>query len=93
MASIHYLAMGHRAFPKERVEVFAGGKVLRCENFRRTTGWGVTGGLRTWSQNKGHRDGITEFLNSIRSGQPQPIPADEMIEVSRVAIQLAEHHR
>ena len=41
IGTIHYLANGHKSFPKERIEVFAGGRVLRLDNFRslRGVGW------------------------------------------------------
>ena len=38
-ATIHYLANGSKDFPKERIEVFVGGKVLCCDNFRVLIHW------------------------------------------------------
>ena len=35
IGTIHYLARGSKAFPKERLEVFAAGGVLQLDNFRR----------------------------------------------------------
>lgn len=35
--------------------------------------------------------GVAAFLDAIRKGEPDPIPYDEIIEVSRVAIELAGH--
>ena len=40
---IHYLANGHKGFPKERLEVFCGDKILQLDNFRRLNGWGWKG--------------------------------------------------
>ena len=40
MAVVAYLANGHRGFPKERVEVFSGGRVLQLDNFRVLRGFG-----------------------------------------------------
>ncbi len=39
--TIHYLANGAASFPKERIEVFAAGRVLQLDNFRklRACGW------------------------------------------------------
>jgi predicted dehydrogenase/threonine dehydrogenase-like Zn-dependent dehydrogenase len=92
MASIEYYANGHRAFPKERVEVFASGRILQLENFRvlRGFGWPKFRGFRTWRQDKGHAACVQAFLRAVASGEPSPIPAEEIFEVSRVAIDVAE---
>ena len=37
---IHYLANGHKSFPKERLEIFCNGKILQLDNFRKLTGYG-----------------------------------------------------
>ena len=95
IASIQYYANGHRSFPKERVEVFASGRILRLENFRVLRGFGCPGfrSFRTWRQDKGHAACVQAFLRAVESGGPSPIPADEIFEVSRVAIDLAEGFR
>jgi predicted dehydrogenase/threonine dehydrogenase-like Zn-dependent dehydrogenase len=92
IASIQYYANGHRSFPKERVEVFASGRILQLENFRVLRGFGWPGfrGFRTWRQDKGHAACVQAFLRAVGSGGPSPIPADEIFEVSRVAIDVAE---
>src|SRR5207237_242989 len=43
IASIQYYANGHRSFPKERIEVFASGWILRLENFRVLRAFGCSG--------------------------------------------------
>jgi predicted dehydrogenase/threonine dehydrogenase-like Zn-dependent dehydrogenase len=92
IASIQYYANGHRSFPKERIEVFASGRILQLENFRLLRGFGFPEfrRFRTWRQDKGHGACVTAFLSAVRSGGPSPIPADEIFEVSRVAIDVVE---
>jgi predicted dehydrogenase len=92
IASIQYYANGHRSFPKERVEVFAAGRILQLENFRILRGFGWPGfrGFRTWRQDKGHAACVQAFLKAVGSGEPSPIPANELFEVSRVSIEIAE---
>jgi predicted dehydrogenase len=92
IASIQYYANGHRSFPKERIEVFASGRILQLENFRVLRGFGFRGfsSFRTWRQDKGHASCVQAFLSAVRSGSPSPIPAEEIFEVSRVAIEVAE---
>lgn len=89
MATVHYLANGSKDFPKERIEVFSGGKVLACDNFRKTVEIGGKGKLKTSSQDKGHAAELAAFVSSIRFGGKWPIPADELLEVSRVTIDVA----
>jgi len=90
IATVHYLANGSKDFPKERIEVFSGGKVMTCDNFRKSVEIGGKGKLKTRSQDKGHSAELAEFISSIRLGDKWPIPADELLEVSRVTIDLAE---
>ena len=92
IASIEYYGNGHRSFPKERVEVFASGMVLHLDNFRTLRAFGCSKlkVFRTWRQDKGHANCVQAFVNAIVSGQPSPIPAQEIFEVSRVSIDVAE---
>lgn len=88
--TIHYLTDGHRGFPKERLEVFCAGRVLALDNFRKLRGWGWRGLRKTrlWRQDKGQEACVRAFLQALRQGQPAPIPLDEILEVSRVSIEL-----
>ena len=92
VGTIHYLANGHRAFPKERVEVFCAGRVLQLDNFRRLRGYGWPGfrSLNLWRQDKGQRALVQRFINSIRNGGVESIPFAELIEVSRIVVALGE---
>jgi len=91
IGTVHYLANGSRSFPKERLEIFAGGRILQLDNFRRMTGFGWPGfrSARLWRQDKGQRACVAAFLQALRGGGPAPIAFSELCEVSRVAIELA----
>ena len=89
-ASVHYLANGNKSFPKERIEVFAGGQVLQCDNFRVSRQHGGKGRVKTRSQDKGHRDELVAFVEAIRRGGKWPIATEELFEVSATTIDLAE---
>jgi len=88
---VHYFANGGKAFPKERLELFAAGRVLQLDNFRKLTGFGWPGfkSMNLWRQDKGQKACAAAFVNAIRQGGPAPIPAAEIFEVSRVTIELA----
>jgi len=92
VGSIQYFANGHRSFPKERIEVFISGRILQLDNFRVLRGYGCPGfrTFRTWRQDKGHLACVEAFLNAVRSGGASPILPQEIFEVSRVAIEVAE---
>lgn len=86
--TILYLANGASNFPKERIEVFADGKVLQLDNFRKLKGYGWKGfkKLNLWSQDKGQQACTEAFINAVRDGKPC-IPAEEIFEVARVTIE------
>jgi predicted dehydrogenase/threonine dehydrogenase-like Zn-dependent dehydrogenase len=90
VGAIHYLANGDKGFPKERLEVFCAGRVLQLDNFRKLRGWGWKGfsKMNLWRQDKGQAACAQGFVDAVRSGVPSPIPLDEVLEVSRVSIDL-----
>ena len=92
MAQIIYLANGHRAFPKERVEVFAAGRVLQLDNFRILRGFGWSGfrTMRLWRQDKGINACAAAFVDAIAGGRPSPIPAAEAFEVAQATLEAAD---
>lgn len=90
--TIFYLANGASSFPKERVEVFTAGRVLQLDNFRKLKafGWPGFNKMNLWRQDKGQDACAAAFVESIRDGKETPIPADEIFEVARVTIEVAE---
>ena len=91
IATVNYFANGSKKYPKERVEVFSGGRVLVNENFRtlRAYGWPGVRTMRLRSQDKGHDAGMAAFLSAVRAGGPAPIPLEEIFEVSDVSLRAA----
>jgi predicted dehydrogenase/threonine dehydrogenase-like Zn-dependent dehydrogenase len=89
--TVHYLANGHKAFPKERIEVFVAGRVLQLDNFRTLTGWGWPGfrRMRLLGQDKGNEACAAAFVRAVETGGAAPIPLDELLEVSRVSVRIA----
>jgi predicted dehydrogenase/threonine dehydrogenase-like Zn-dependent dehydrogenase len=92
IGTVHYLANGNKAFPKERLEVFAGGRILQLENFRKLTGNGWKGftNMNLWRQDKGQKACAAAFVQSVRERGPNPIPFDELIEVAHATIDLTK---
>jgi len=93
--TIHYYANGAASFPKERIEVFADGKTLQLDNFRKLKGFGWKGftKMNLWQQDKGQKACAKAFLDAISQGEPAPISVEEIFEVAKVSIEVAEQLR
>ena len=89
--SIHYLANGSKRFPKERIEVFCGGSIIQLDNFRKMKGYSWPGfkKMKLRWQDKGHEAEVNAFVEAVKNGNPSPIPFEELIEISRTTIKIA----
>ena len=92
MGTLHYLANGSKAFPKERLEVFAAGRVLQLDNFRRLVGYGWPGfaKMNLWRQDKGQAACAQAFIDAVRQGRASPIPLEQLIEVGRITLEIED---
>lgn len=95
IGTTHYFANGSKAFPKERLEAFAGGRILQLDNFRRLVGFGWPNfrAVNLWKQDKGQKACVKAFVSAIQNGGPAPIPFTEALEVSRAAVEIAQASR
>ena len=92
IGTVHYFANGPKSFPKERLEVFAQGRVIQLDNFRRMTGfdWPKFSKMNLWSQDKGQKACAAAFVDAVASGGASPIPFEELIEVAEATIAAAD---
>lgn len=100
VGAVHYFANGSKSYPKETLEVFGDGRVIRMENFRITTGYGFKGfrSFRTWRQDKGHRAEIAAFIAAVKNRGTEPlspggsslIPFDQIVNVTRASFAAVE---
>jgi len=93
--TIHYFANGSSEFPKERIEVFCENAVLQMDNYRVLSGYGWSGfnKMKLLKQDKGQNACVKAFINSISKGTEPPISYDEIMESSRVSIEVANSLR
>jgi predicted dehydrogenase/threonine dehydrogenase-like Zn-dependent dehydrogenase len=89
IGTIHYFANGHKGVAKERLEIFCEGKIACLDNFRSVEGHGWTIKSPSGRQDKGHQNEVHAFITAVEQGGNWPIPLDELLEVSRVTLELA----
>ena len=87
VGTVNYFANGAKSYPKEMLEVFSDGRVLRLDNFRKTTGFGFKGfkKFKTKRQDKGHAAEIAGFIERVNNGGEQMIPYDQIENVTLVS--------
>jgi predicted dehydrogenase/threonine dehydrogenase-like Zn-dependent dehydrogenase len=88
IGTVLYLANGDKTFPKERIEVFCGGKVAVLDDFRslETVSHGRRQVIRSrLRQNKGHQAEWEVFSKAVIAGGPPPIPYDQLFGVAETS--------
>ncbi|HET9911119.1 MAG TPA: bi-domain-containing oxidoreductase [Anaerolineales bacterium] len=91
---VDYLANGDKAFPKERVEVFCGGRIAVLDDF--VSLQTVKDGKRKeerGAQNKGWTDEWKVFARAIREGSAPLIPYEQLIGVTKATFAAVESIR
>lgn len=88
LAVINYFSNGHKSYPKEKIEVYTGGKILFLNNFKKLIGYGFKGfkKMSLFNQDKGHNNCMLEFINNIKKGEQAPIPLNELLEVTEATL-------
>jgi predicted dehydrogenase len=91
---VDYLANGDKSFPKERVEVFCGGKIAVLDDFR-TLELVHDGKRKTikQAQDKGWMDEWVAFAKAIREGSEPPIPYEQLLGVTKATFVVIESLR
>jgi len=91
-AAIAYLAEGDKALPKERIEIFGGGKSFVIEDFRSATAY-QNGKARTTKlrdQDKGQRDEMRAMCAMVLEGKPAPISLEDLVTTTRATFRIKE---
>lgn len=87
---VNYFSNGNKAYSKERIEIYAQGKNMIIDNFRRAKYYGYKSAGMKKNQDKGHFEQFSRFLTHLKSDRPAIIPFEEIINTSRVAIAAVE---
>jgi len=94
--TIAYLAEGDRALPKERIEVFGGGKTFVIDDFR--TAALYAGGRerrqpKLRAQDKGQAEEVRAVCAMVREGTPAPIALDDLAATTRATFRIRDSLR
>ena len=91
-ASIAYLAEGDKALPKERIEIFGGGKSFVIDDFRSATAYenGREKATKLREQDKGQRDEIRTVMSVVLEGKPAPIALEDLKTTTRATFRIRE---
>jgi predicted dehydrogenase/threonine dehydrogenase-like Zn-dependent dehydrogenase len=91
VCTLTYTALGSRDHPKERLEVFAEGRVLSLDDYKSVS---VTGGgtseRRKAGGGKGHVEELRAVAACLREGGAWPITLAEQLEAMRTAFAVEE---
>jgi len=94
-ASIAYLSEGDKALPKERIEIFGGGKSFVIDDFRSATAYenGREKTIRLREQDKGQREEIRTVMSVVLDGTAAPIALEDLKTTTRATFRIRESLR
>lgn len=93
VATINYQANGNKSLPKEYIEVFSNGTVAILDDFRRLTIFGNRKMVVKGKQDKGHKEELIQFIDSVKNGDPSPIPFEEIYQSTFTTFKVLESIR
>ncbi|MBV9523005.1 MAG: bi-domain-containing oxidoreductase [Alphaproteobacteria bacterium] len=91
VAELIYTALGPKeGLAKERIEVFCDGEAYILDDYKNLTRASTGEVLWQGSTDKGHFEELSRFGQAIATGGASPIPLDEIIETSAVALHVED---
>jgi len=91
LATIAYTGLGDPAYPKENIELYAAGTVIRIDDFRTLTRVVDGREIRTTAeQDKGHRAEMEALIKAVSAGGPAPVDENELISSSLATLAALE---
>jgi predicted dehydrogenase len=89
ICTLVYTALGAKEHPKERMEVYADGRVLTLDDYRSL----IWSGRKTplWSSrtvDKGHRQELEALADCLLRGAPWPISLEEQVRATRISFDV-----
>jgi hypothetical protein len=93
VCTLTYTALGHRDHPKERLDVFADGRVVSLDDYKSLTVDGGGDGWRSSTVQKGHLEELEALARALRAGGAWPIPLEQQLQAMRISFQIERRLR
>lgn len=95
IGTVAYFANGDKSLPKERVEVFASGVSAVIDDFKSLAihSKGRRTEKRLFSQDKGQKEQVRRFIETVRRKENEPIPFEETYSVTLATFKALESIR
>lgn len=89
LATLTYTALGTPSRAKELLEVYVDGRIFELDDYHelRVHGSNVPG-VKTRRADKGHREELVAFAQSIADGGDWPIPLWQQVQATRIAFEV-----
>ncbi len=88
--SIVYVATGDKALPKERLEIYGGGKVGVINDFRSGEWYSNNKMIKLKMEGKGHKQEVHAFLNAITEGHASPISFESIYATTKATLKILD---
>ncbi|MFN0109926.1 MAG: bi-domain-containing oxidoreductase [Blastocatellia bacterium] len=95
VGNINYFSTGDRGLPKERMEVFGGGRSAVLDDFRQLEMWrdGKRKTSKRMSQDKGFDQELAAFVGAVRSGEAMPIDWRSQVMTTLATLRIEDSLR
>jgi predicted dehydrogenase len=94
IGTVNYFGNGHKSYPKESMEVYSEGRILRLNNFRELRGWGFSGFKKMKTRlDKGHQAQFQAFIDRVAEGGERLIPLAQLVNVTEASFEAVEKAR
>jgi predicted dehydrogenase len=88
---VNYFSNGHKAYAKERIEVYSLGRVLILDNFRKLEGYGFKGfSSMSGKQDKGHKNQFEAYTGFLQKGGEPIIPFTQIVNTTKATFAAVE---
>jgi predicted dehydrogenase/threonine dehydrogenase-like Zn-dependent dehydrogenase len=95
VGNLLYLTQGGSKVPKERLEVFGGGRTVQLHNFESMTTFegNKKKSIRTRGVNKGQKEEMDAFVSAVKKGEAMPISVDSLFDTTLLTLAATESMR
>jgi predicted dehydrogenase/threonine dehydrogenase-like Zn-dependent dehydrogenase len=92
LATLTYTALGSMDYPKEQLEIYVDGTILKLNDYQQLTIFGrKTQGLKTKIIDKGQKDELIAFAEAIQSGEEWPIPLWQQEQAMEISFEVEKY--